>query len=317
MLSARSVQTLRPALTRKLHVLFGVSSAPHPDKAARGGEDAFFADETTGAFGVADGVGGSAGEGADPGAFSRALLAHCERALLGGGCEDLDASGGGRLSAALAAARAGLGAAPLGGASTLLLGRLEPADGGHGTLRLLNIGDCGAMLLRPAARRMGRGGRVVAWPRTVLRTSEQTHYFNCPYQLSLSDGLEQADDADMLSVQARPGDLVLAATDGLLDNLRDTEVQAQIAAHLPAALRPGPSEARAGVQAAAEALCAAAAAIGRRQDEPGLVTPFALAAGAEGYRFDGGKLDDVVVVVGVVRAGKRAGTGQRVGNLEG
>jgi protein phosphatase PTC7 len=285
-------------------------------------QDAYFADETTGAFGVADGVGGSAVDGADPGAFSRALLSHCERAIVGGGDEVADDSGGergggGLLPAAVAAARAGLAAAPLGGASTLLLGRLEPSSGGHGTLRLLNIGDCGAMLLRPAARRMGRSGRVVAWPRTVLRTSEQTHYFNCPYQLCLADGLEQADDADLLSVQARPGDVLVAATDGLLDNLPDEDLQSAIATHLPAALKADPAEARKGVQAAAAALCAAAAAIGRRQDEVGLETPFALAAAAEGFRFEGGKLDDVVVVVGVVRAGQRAGKGERVGNLEG
>lgn len=42
-----------------------------------------------------------------------------------------------------------------------------------------------------------------------------------------------------------------------------------------------------------------------------------LAAAAEGFRSDGGKLDDVVGGGGVVRAGRREGEGQRVGFLEG
>jgi hypothetical protein len=45
---------------------------PHPDKAYRGGEDAFFVSaKRRGAMGVADGVGGWSGEGVDPSLFSR------------------------------------------------------------------------------------------------------------------------------------------------------------------------------------------------------------------------------------------------------
>ena len=63
---------------RSLHLLFGTANIPHPSKRDKGGEDAFFADPATGAFGVADGVGGSARNGVDPGVFSRTMLRHAE-----------------------------------------------------------------------------------------------------------------------------------------------------------------------------------------------------------------------------------------------
>ena len=48
-----------------------------------------------------------------------------------------------------------------------------------------------------------------------------------------------------------------------------------------------------------------ASAVGLREDEEGLHTPFQAAAAQEGYRFLGGKLDDIAVVCGIVRQGER------------
>ncbi|XP_024520772.1 probable protein phosphatase 2C 55 [Selaginella moellendorffii] len=48
---------------------------PHPEKAQRGGEDAFVTEGSW--MGVADGVGGWAGEGIDSGMYSRELMGHC------------------------------------------------------------------------------------------------------------------------------------------------------------------------------------------------------------------------------------------------
>lgn len=55
---------------------------PHPAKAAKGGEDAYFVHSR--ALGVADGVGGWAGTGVDPALFSRALARGAEQAALAG-----------------------------------------------------------------------------------------------------------------------------------------------------------------------------------------------------------------------------------------
>ena len=65
-----------------LHVVFGAHNIPHPEKAGKGGEDAFFFDDRLGIFGIADGVGGSARNGIDPGLFSREVLRRCHMSAL-------------------------------------------------------------------------------------------------------------------------------------------------------------------------------------------------------------------------------------------
>ena len=70
-----------PKGTASLHIVFGGHNIPHPDKVGKCGEDAFFADDEQGAFGIADGVGGSARNGIDPGLFSRELLQRCHTCL--------------------------------------------------------------------------------------------------------------------------------------------------------------------------------------------------------------------------------------------
>lgn len=53
---------------------YGSAVIPHPDKKAKGGEDAFYANESI--LAVADGVGGWAEHGVDPAVYSRKL---CEK----------------------------------------------------------------------------------------------------------------------------------------------------------------------------------------------------------------------------------------------
>ena len=65
----------------------------------------------------------------------------------------------------------------------MLLGQL---DGSTSQLSLVNLGDSAAMVLRPSPRRFARVGTIL-WPRLVARTQEQTHYFNCPYQVGSED----------------------------------------------------------------------------------------------------------------------------------
>merc|ERR1719324_2246615 len=153
-----------------LRLALGAKSIPHPEKRAKGGEDAYFACEDLSAFGVADGVGGSATETVDPGVFSRTLLRHCQR------------------------------------------GMREAPEG---------EGDSGAILLRPAPKWTVNGEGPVLWPRVVLRSSEQTLYFNCPYQVEATEAPMLLRSVDLLRAQVHEGDIVLAATDGVFDNLFD------------------------------------------------------------------------------------------------
>ena len=273
-----------------LHIVFGAANIPHPAKAKKGGEDAYFCDDRCGTFGVADGVGGSASAKVDPGLFSREVLRRCHAAL----AQPHDSL----LHAMEAAAAKEL---TLGGSSTLLIGQLESASN---TLRVSNLGDSGVMLLRPAFRRFSGGNFM--WPRIVLRSFDQTHAFNTPYQTAADDFAQATRRSDQLSTAAAEGDILIAATDGVLDNLFDQHIQNVVARSL-SDLRKGDSDGNAAqlaVDALADQIANEAHAIGLREDEEGLHTPFELAAAQERYKFLGGKLDDVAVVVGLVRAGE-------------
>ena len=108
--------------SRPLHLLFGTANTPHPDKKGKGGEDAFFADPAIGAFGVADGVGGSARQGVDPGIFSRMMLSLCHRHLAENAVEPPSPA---HLTRAMEASGTALARNPIGGSSTVLLGQLS------------------------------------------------------------------------------------------------------------------------------------------------------------------------------------------------
>lgn len=80
----------------------------------------------------------------------------------------------------------------------------------NSTVYTANIGDSGFIVVRE--------GQI------IHRSEEQQHYFNTPFQLSmpppgqnvLSDSPESA---DTLSFPVQNGDVILAATDGVFDNV--------------------------------------------------------------------------------------------------
>ena len=67
-----------------LRLTSGSCLIPHPDKAARGSEDALFANDEMNALGVADGVGGWIFHGVDPGVYAWELMCFTEQAVLSG-----------------------------------------------------------------------------------------------------------------------------------------------------------------------------------------------------------------------------------------
>ncbi|KAG6010813.1 hypothetical protein E4U21_004201 [Claviceps maximensis] len=182
------------------------------------GHDAFFVSriQDTGsvAFGVADGVGGWVDSGVDPADFSHGLCdymaarAHAHdasksvsltaRRLMQEGydavCDDQSLEAGG---------------------STACVGVAAP----DGTFDVANLGDSGFLQLRLNA--------VNAY------SEPQTHDFNTPFQLSLVPpslaartaafgGAQLCDlprDADVSQHYVRHGDILMFATDGVLDNL--------------------------------------------------------------------------------------------------
>ena len=73
---------------KKMKLKSGVSMLPHPEKEHRGGEDAYFIHKGECCVGVADGVGGWAEVGVDPGLYSRELMQHAVT-ILDGDDEDV------------------------------------------------------------------------------------------------------------------------------------------------------------------------------------------------------------------------------------
>ncbi|GBF90533.1 serine threonine phosphatase [Raphidocelis subcapitata] len=159
-----------------------------------------------------------------------------------------------------------------------------------------NLGDSGFLV--------ARGGAVLA------RSKPLQHFFDCPLQLGaypeFVDATDTAAQADVFEVPLRRGDVIIAGSDGLWDNVYDPEVLER----LPAT----PDEA----QAAAESIAALAR---RHASDPEFASPYAKEALLQGFdlpwfekikgasfkdgrlelaTLTGGKQDDITVLVAVV-----------------
>lgn len=80
----------------------------------------------------------------------------------------------------------------------------------NSTVYTANIGDSGFIVVRE--------GQI------IHRSEEQQHYFNTPFQLSLPPPgqnvlSDSPESADTLSFPVQNGDVILAATDGVFDNV--------------------------------------------------------------------------------------------------
>ncbi|KAJ3461587.1 hypothetical protein MRS44_010140 [Fusarium solani] len=171
-----------------------------PSARPESGHDAFFVsrinDSGSVAFGVADGVGGWVDSAeADPPLTARKLMQKGYDAI----CEDRSLRAGGSTACVAIA-------------------------GADGNLDVANLGDSGFLQLRLNA---------------VHTYSEpQTHAFNTPFQLSLVPpsvaarmaafgGAQLSDlprDADVTQHSLRHGDVLVFATDGVLDNLFNQDI---------------------------------------------------------------------------------------------
>lgn len=265
-------------------------------------EDAYFFN-CRGA-GVADGVGQMADYakyGVDAAAYAHELMEFSARALLENGSEAESP-----LQRAARAVTTAERTASKYGASTITVLALEGAAAG-----ISNLGDSGFILMRPKP-----------WGMEVVdKSREQSHSWNCPYQLtrvpralahcSRGRRLDTAADADGYTVAVQPGDLLLLFTDGLTDNLHSAEITRIVDETLKATLgevdASSESEATSpggGVPAVPPATVAEAlvrAAEERSHDEVA-DTPFAQNARRHNEDMPGGKVDDVTVVAAWVVA---------------
>ena len=175
------------------------------------GEDSFFI--SAAAFGVADGVGGWARHGISAKEFSQALVdgavAEARKEESSGQRTNMDPRV--ILDAADAKAKKRVRA----GSSTACFGTVSDS----GLLRVANVGDSSLV--------------VVRGPSIVFQAEETNHGFNYPKQLGVFPNggrSDTVDDAWTGSFQLAPDDVIIAATDGVFDNVRPQDL-ARIAYH--------------------------------------------------------------------------------------
>ncbi|KAL0332513.1 UNVERIFIED_CONTAM: putative protein phosphatase 2C 80 [Sesamum calycinum] len=249
-----------------LKLLSGACYLPHPAKEETGGEDAHFicADEQV--IGVADGVGGWADVGVNAGEYARELMSNSVKAIREVADDDVDPL------RVLEKAHASTKAM---GSSTACIIALKNQD-----LHAINLGDSGFMIVRDG--------------RTFFESPVQQHGFNFTYQLERGNRGDLPSSGQVFKISVVPGDVVVAGSDGLFDNLYSKEVAAIVVDALEEGLSP---------DATAEKIAAFARlrAVDRKHR-----TPFSTAAQEAGFSYYGGKLDDLTVVVSYVSTSANA-----------
>ncbi|GLJ13618.1 hypothetical protein SUGI_0216430 [Cryptomeria japonica] len=193
---------------RVLKLQSGACCLPHPDKEETGGDDAHFICTAEQAIGVADGVGGWVDEGVNSGMYARELMDHCVAAIQEEPRGSID------LSRVLEKAYVSTKSK---GSSTACM--LALSDQG---LHVVNLGYSGFLVVRDGC--------------TMFRSPVQQHEFNYPYQLGGGNDLPSS--AQMFTLQVAPGDVIIASTDGLFDNLYNSEVTAVVVHAVRAGLGP-------------------------------------------------------------------------------
>lgn len=259
-----SNQQMPPVSGRALKLSSAASMLPHPEKEHRGGEDAYFIHAGDHCIGVADGVGGWAEVGVDPGLYSRELMSHALDLLDG-----IDRVHPGVPQSILEGAHAKTRAR---GSCTACIVCLH-----DGKAHASNLGDSGFLISRDGA--------------VAFISPQQQHEFNFPYQIGSPDSMSDSPTkADAHVVDLRPGDILIAGTDGLFDNVFPDEAAALV--HLSRKKGETPGEAAASLTKYAKS----------RAVDQRYLSPFAYGAQQLGYRYLGGKLDDITVVVSYVSA---------------
>ena len=233
-LQYRCMLQFHARITRRTPSLIFAAAASVIPRQGKLLEDAHFLEGNM--LGIADGVGGWRGLGVDSGKFATELIQACRRQSLQSWSLVHTPLSDASTSSLLPVAETALQSVDFCGSCTLLLCSLHCE-----TLEVLNLGDSKAVLVRFIADR----------PTIIMRTTSMQHTFNTPFQVSkplsrsqqmhllrncphdkvkslsktlahlINDGFNHA---DVYHTRVRAGDLLLVGSDGLWDNLYESEV---------------------------------------------------------------------------------------------
>ncbi|KAJ1419720.1 PPM-type phosphatase domain [Sesbania bispinosa] len=245
---------------KTLKLISGSCYLPHPDKEETGGEDAHFICSEEQAIGVADGVGGWADLGVNAGYYSRELMSNSVDAI--------QEEPKGSIDPARVLEKAHSSTKAQGSSTACIIALTDQG------LNAINLGDSGFMVVRDGC--------------TIFRSPVQQHDFNFTYQLENGSNGDLPSSGQVFTIPVAPGDVIVAGTDGLFDNLYNNEITAVVVHAIRAGLSP---------QVTAQKIAALARQRALDKDRQ---TPFSTAAQDAGFRYYGGKLDDTTVVVSYI-----------------
>ncbi|KAK3273612.1 hypothetical protein CYMTET_18157 [Cymbomonas tetramitiformis] len=222
--SAKPAPTKKTGASPRLALLPAGVNIPLAEKAATGGEDALMMCPNPsggGSVAVADGVGSWNDKGVNPGAYSRALM-HFSREMFQAELAEAERPAGllQRVQALLRLRKEctpksvianAISKAKVPGSATIAMASLN-AD--QGLLETAYIGDAGVMVVR---------GEEV-----LFKSDQQQYEFDMPYQVACRAFVDMdynsANDAQVEQIEVQRGDIIILASDGLFDNLFDSEI---------------------------------------------------------------------------------------------
>ncbi|XP_057467048.1 probable protein phosphatase 2C 55 [Actinidia eriantha] len=243
---------------RSSKMVAGSFYIPKCDELKPLGDDAHFICAEHQTIGVADGVGGWAKKGVDPGEYARELMANSVISI-----KDQPE---GLIDPMSVLNEAFLNTEAKGSSTACIL-----TLAGN-ILHSVNVGDSGFVLIR--------NGKI------VYQSLVQQHRFNCPYQLG--NTRDNPSIAQKLGIYVIPGDIVVAGTDGLFDNLHASEIEEVVNRGLDEAHMPQ------------QLACSIAKLALTTSLDSYAISPFTKAAWEVGLDFLGGKIDDITVVVAYI-----------------
>lgn len=182
-------------------------------------------------MGCFDGVGGWSRDGIDSGLFSGQLALHSAKYLarLRSSDQTFD------LRKTLEYSMNQIRERAVTGSSTACLASIDPISK---VCSILNLGDSGAMILRPTWS-TSDGTKPFFTLEIVFQTEPQCHSFNYPFQLghyalgkSKEYQFDSPDVGKLSHIPIREDDILLLGTDGLFDNLHEEEMISCIAGSL-------------------------------------------------------------------------------------
>jgi serine/threonine protein phosphatase PrpC len=152
------------------------------------------------------------------------------------------------------------------GSSTALIAILRDDE-----LRIANVGDCGIGVIR--------------FNEFIFRNEEQQHSFNYPYQLGTGSINTPKNDSQQFTVKIKKGDIIIMGSDGIFDNLFENDIIEEI------------KDKELDPQMISDALAWRAKQTSVVED---ISSPFQYRAHQEGLPYQGGKRDDISVLVAIV-----------------